>query len=212
MTTTCANCGGPVRFKDRFSVNCVCTHCGSMLVRVDDYTRALGTVADMPDDNSPLQTGATGKYDGKAFEVVGRLKVQYHSGMWNEWYLYFANDTIGWLAEAQGFWMLSFPAKDNPPIPPLSELKLGKWQKLAGIEYIPIDFKKITYAGIEGELPFRLAPEDQATVVDLAGQHQRFATLDYPKGEEAPRLYLGRYVHFDSLNLHNLRSLHGWKF
>ena len=212
MNTTCANCGSPVRFKDRFSVHCVCPSCGSMLGRVDDYTQALGQVADMPDDNSPLQLGTTGKYDGRAFEIIGRLKVQYEAGIWNEWYLYFADDRIGWLAEAQGFWMLNYPADGNPPLPPLQELAVGKWQNLAGTQYVPIDIRRITYAGMEGELPFKLLPDDAATVIDLKGKGQRFATLDYPADGSAPRLYLGQYVHFDHLDLSNLRSLHGWKF
>lgn len=165
----------------------------------------------MPDDNSPIQLGTHGTWEGKAFEVVGRLKVRYDRGLWNEWYLYFSNDSTGWLAEAQGFWMISFDAPENVAIPRKDLLNLGGSARLGDTEYVVIDLKDVTYAGVEGELPFSVEPDYRSLVVDLGAPKGRFATLDFPK-TGIPHAYLGQYVHFDELNLRNLRELEGWKY
>jgi len=189
----------------------VCESCRSMLVRVDDYTQNLGQKADMPDDNSPVQLGTQGTYEGRAFELIGRLKIRYERGVWNEWYAWFTDQQHGWLAEAQGFWMMSFPEPHYTRFPAVDDLKIGQKRQLAGDEYLVADLRQIHYGGAEGELPFSATEDYTSTVVDLAAKGGRFATLDYPDQGE-PRAYLGRYVDFDELKLKNLSALAGWKF
>ena len=44
--------------------------------------------------------------------------------------------------------------------------------------------------------------------VDLRSHTGKFATIDY--SDEAPVLYLGEGVEFETLKLKNLRSFEGW--
>ena len=95
----CPNCGAPIEFQWSSAVQTVCAHCRSVLVRHDVDLRKVGEVADLPFDSSPIQIGTTGRFEGDAFTVTGRIVYEYGEGTWNEWHLAFADNTSGWLSE-----------------------------------------------------------------------------------------------------------------
>ena len=97
MKANCPSCGSEVLFKSSISVFAVCDHCKSMIVRHDMDLEALGQMAQLPDDISPLKLGSRGKYKNTVFEVIGRLKVAWSEGYWNEWFVLFENGMAGWL-------------------------------------------------------------------------------------------------------------------
>ena len=76
----CPNCGAPVGFTWSGSVQTVCASCQSILVRRDpqdlDFER-VGQVSDPPPDTSPIQLGTRGHFDGRAFDVIGRIAYEY---------------------------------------------------------------------------------------------------------------------------------------
>src|SRR5688572_12411014 len=104
LKLNCPSCAATIVFKSRVSVLAVCSYCKSAVVRHDLNVENLGKMAELPPDMSPLQLGTRGKYEGTSFEIVGRLKVAWEEGTWNEWYLLFDSGRDGWLAEAQGFY------------------------------------------------------------------------------------------------------------
>jgi hypothetical protein len=65
-------------------------------------------MAALPPDLSPLQIGTHGEFDGLAFTLLGRVRFAYDEGSWNEWFALFSDNRYGWVAEAQGFFMVSF--------------------------------------------------------------------------------------------------------
>ena len=42
-------------------------------------------MAALPPDLSPFQIGTRGEWKGRGFEIVGRLRVEWEQGSWNEW-------------------------------------------------------------------------------------------------------------------------------
>ena len=68
----------------------VCGFCRSVVVRSGDELRKIGESAEIFDDHSPLQLGASGKHQGAPFTLVGRLQYRYAEGTWNEWHALFA--------------------------------------------------------------------------------------------------------------------------
>ena len=87
----CPNCGGTVEFRSAASASAVCSFCRSTLVREGDALRRIGESAELFDDHSPLQLGASGVFQGEAFTLLGRLQLAYADGRWNEWHALFAN-------------------------------------------------------------------------------------------------------------------------
>jgi len=208
LKLTCPACSATIEFKSRVSLFGVCSYCRAMIVRHDVNVETLGTMAELPDDVSPLQIGTQGKFDGTAFQIVGRLKIGWAEGTWNEWYLLFDTGHDGWLAEAQGFYGVSFPTNTPDALPTPAQLK-SETQVVIGKEVFQIDdIKSATCLGSEGELPMKAPKGRKSTSVDLTGPDGHFACLDY--SDEGPRLYVGRYAQFDELNLQNLREIDGW--
>lgn len=167
----------------------------------------IGEVSELLNDMSPFQVGTEGQYLGKGFRLLGRIKVGYSGGMWSEWYALFDDNTEGWLAEAQGLYMMSFDQK-NASIPPFKHLKVNQRFNFQGEQFVVDDRRVITYLGSEGELPYVFEHNFQGRSIDLRGPQGKFLNFLYgPHGSQA---FLGSYQHFDTFNFKELRKLHGW--
>jgi Domain of unknown function (DUF4178) len=179
-----------------------------MVVRKDLNVESIGIMAELPPDLSPLQIGARGEWKGKSFELVGRIRVEYELGSWNEWYALFADGTGGWLAEAQGFYMVSFEARGEK-IPDQPEfLKWGDYRQFAGKKWSVSDIKMVRCCAGEGELPFAAPPGFERKSVDFTSSDGAFASLELSEGERL--LYVGAYAGFGDLHFSNLRPVPGW--
>ena len=129
-----------------------------MVVRHDLKVEAIGKMAELPPDLSPLQLGTRGEFDGLGFSIVGRVRLVYDEGSWNEWCAVFGDGRYGWVAEAQGIFMVSF---ENPAPAKLSESDLatvGRTIEIGGKAYQVCDRKETTCLASEGELPFEATP------------------------------------------------------
>ncbi len=98
----CPNCGAPIEFKLGASRATVCGHCQAIVARAGQDFTAVGKVADLIPTGSRIALGSHGVIGQLAFEVIGRLQYQWQQGVWDEWYVAFADGRWGWLAEAQG--------------------------------------------------------------------------------------------------------------
>ena len=177
-------------------------------MRKDLTVENLGQVAVLQEDPSPLLIGSSGRFEGRAFTLIGRVQMVWERGRWNEWHMYFDGADAGWLAEAQGQYMVSFyRANAEQELPAVESLAPGMSVLIAGIRYEVFDIKPCTLGATEGEIPFRAIPGRTSVCVDLA-QGAQFASLDY--GPDETRVYLGRHVEFDALKLSGLKQFDGW--
>ncbi len=208
MKLSCPACGAEVLFKSRASIFGVCSFCNSTLVRHDMNIESLGKMTEMPQDMSPLQIGTTGFFDNSRFEVVGRQRIGWESGAWNEWYLHFDNGKDGWLADAQGFYMVSFQLFEQLSLPELSKLKASDVITINKRSFTVDDVREVTCIGSQGELPVKSVKGRKSTSVDLLGAEDTFGNIDY--SAEGARLFFGRYVDFENLQFRNLREIDGW--
>jgi len=208
MKLSCPACGAEVIFKSRSSVFGVCSFCSSTLVRHDLNIESLGKMSALPQDMSPLMLGTTGRFENSRFEIIGRQRISWEDGAWNEWYLHFDNGKDGWLADAQGFYLVSFQISDPPQFPVLAQLRIDSTIRLMGNEYTLEDIREVTCVGSQGELPVKSIKGRKSTSVDLVGENERYGNIDY--SAEGNRLFFGSYVDFENLNLMNLREIDGW--
>lgn len=227
---TCPSCGAEINFQSNISVCAVCKHCASMVVRHDKDVESIGKMAQLPDDVSPLQIGTEGTYRGMRFGLIGRAKMGWQDGSWNEWFMYVDDGRKGWLAEAQGFFAVSFEfdgsihpgaqktlekvtekfrsqqAADNKTF--RNNSALGKVVTIGGKALQIVDIKDAECIGSEGELPFTAAKGRKATYIDLIGENKEFGSIEY--SGNSTRIYLGEYVEFDDLRFSHLREMEGW--
>ncbi len=216
-TAPCPACGAPVTFQSASSVFLVCAYCQSTLLRKDLDLEAIGKMAALQYDATPLQLGTTGKYPAP-FTLIGRVRPAWSDGFWNEWFARFDNGREGWLAEAQGFYMLSFRGPAPVSLPAAGNLRPGLKLNLGKETYLVDDIREVTYSFAEGELPFPAPQGFRGISVDLRHGEDGFASILYPEsaagGLIASRppgeFYEGKYLDFDKLGFANLRIPDGW--
>ena len=209
LRTNCPSCGAELVFRASFSVFAVCAYCGATVVRTDRDVEAIGVMADLPAEMTPLQVGTELSYDGGRFTLVGRVRMAWPDGAWNEWYM-LDGDRAGWLAEAQGFLAVSFeqPVADAKGLDGMGAPSLDWLVSVGGKGYRVTDIKEARCVGSEGELPFRAPRGRVATYADMLGEGAGFAGLE--QSDDGQRLFTGEYVAFDRLGLRNLRAVEGW--
>jgi len=206
-SASCPNSGAPVAFRWAGSVQTVCEHCRSVLVRTDLDLKKVGLLADLPEDASPIQLSTEGRFGDSGFVVGGRIIYQYDQGGWNEWHLVLDGGKDAWLSDAENELAVSFRV-NAPRLPSADEAALGRTFVWNGIHFVVTSRTLAHYAGVEGELPFEYWDKTSALFVDLRSENQDFATLDFSDG--APVLYIGQSIDFDMLQLANVRRFEGW--
>ena len=207
LTLNCPACGAGVNFQSKASVFAVCSYCKSSLVRQGMDLDAVGKISELGDDLTPIQTGTTGMFEEEKFEVIGRMKIGYSNGFWNEWFTLLGSGKVGWLVEAQGFYALCYPFLDVSP-PAREVIRPEKKVFLGDTAYLVEDIREVVCLHSEGELPVDAVEGRRSTSVDLTGFDDSMATIEYAQKET--RVFIGAYKDFDLFQFKNLRPLDGW--
>lgn len=209
LVANCPACGGPVEFKSGQSLVVICQYCRSAVARTDRELKDLGKVAELVETGSPLDVGLRGKWKDIPFELTGRAQLGHEmGGQWDEWYATFSNGWLGWLAEAQGRFYLTFqyPIPEGVAVPQFDQLQLG--QAIPGLPWptplIVAETGRATARSAKGEIPYLLTPGETYYYADLSGTNGAFGTLDY--NESPPLIFLGQQVTLDQLGITTTRA------
>jgi hypothetical protein len=207
MRFNCPACSAEVLFKSKSSIFGVCSYCSSTLVRRDMNLETLGKMAQLPPDVSTLQIGTMGTYKNIRFEIIGRKKMSWEDGYWNEWFMMFDDGKEGWLAEAQGFLAVSFKT-ESVLIPEKNQINIESKIQINKMIFEAEDIKEAVCSGSSGELPNQSLKGEKSLCVDLVSTEGKFLSIVY--GPDKIEAYVGEYVEFDELKLMNLREIDGW--
>jgi hypothetical protein len=208
----CPSCGAPVRLMTSSSVAAVCAYCGTTVARSDkagsEAVENLGKISALVEDGSPLCLDAKGQFEGKRFEIVGRLQLELaDTGYWNEWFLHYSGGATGWLGEALGQYFMTTQSVSEKA-QPYKSLHLRAAYRLHGKRYIITEVRKARCTGGEGELPFVAGDGYELPFADLRASDGSFATIDY--SEDPALIFIGRSVSWDELSMKDHRTFHGW--
>jgi uncharacterized Zn finger protein (UPF0148 family) len=209
LVANCPSCGAPVEFKSGQSIVVICQYCRSAVARTDRELKDLGKVAELIETGSPLDVGLRGKWKDVPFELTGRAQLGHEmGGQWDEWYATFANGWLGWLAEAQGRFYITFqyPIPEGVQLPSFEQLQLG--QQVPGLPWptplMVAETGRATALGAKGEIPYLLTPGETYYYADLSGADGAFGTLDY--NQTPPLVYLGQQVTLSDLGITTTRT------
>jgi hypothetical protein len=215
LDANCPNCGAAVRFRSADLPVKVCDYCRSSLIRTGDVLQAVGKIAEVPEDVSPLQIGVRGVDDGKGFELIGRVRWRWTDGGWNEWLALFDDGSTAWIGEAMGRYMLlrqlahaGFRTAVVRSLRDDQNVPLGTEATIDGVKYVVTDVKEATCVGGDGELPFSTPPGLTMKSVDLMAPDGQCASIQKERGEVLA--YAGRYVTLRDLKATGLRAFDGW--
>ena len=202
----CPNCGAPVDFRSAASAFAVCSFCRSSIVREGDALRKIGESAELFDDHSPLQLGASGKAQGLAFTLVGRLQYRYGEGTWNEWHALFDSGRGGWLSEDNGRYVLAFDAALDGAVPVAESLRPGASLVVNGQAWSVASVVAATLIAAQGELPAAPNLTRGFVVADLRNTRGEVGTLDYSDAAQA-RWSIGSSVAISELAMTGLAEV-----
>lgn len=165
----CPSCGAPIKQNKPGSQTLGCTYCGQTSHLNANTLAAVGEQRLLIDYGSSLSIGQQGKYKDRDFIVLGRLRIDYKDGFWDEWYITFLDDgTDAWIQEDDGSFVLFIEKQKISDKFRFKDIKVGTYDDLQGEwESIFITEKsRATINGGEGELPFRIIPGQKADFVD----------------------------------------------
>ncbi len=209
LQANCPSCAAPIEFKSGSTVVLVCPFCRSAVARTDKKLEDLGKVADIAESESPLKIGLKGTFKGNRFELTGRAQLRHElGGVWDEWYATFSNGWVGWLAEAQGEFYLTFyqPLPANASVPAFGNLQLG--QTVSEIpNTVPLVVTEkgtATSVAADGEIPYKLVPNERSDYADLSGAGNAFGTIDYSLNP--PWVFVGQQVSLAEIGLADAKS------
>ncbi|HKP69575.1 MAG TPA: DUF4178 domain-containing protein [Pyrinomonadaceae bacterium] len=208
LQANCPSCAAPVEFKAGSTIVLVCPFCRSAIARTDRGLQDLGKVAEVAESESPLKLGLKGQFKGNRFELTGRAQLRHEmGGFWDEWYATFSNGWVGWLAEAQGRFYLTFyqPTPDGIRLPSYSQLQVGQTvNEIAGPTPLMVVEKGVaTSVAADGEIPYTLTPNEQGEYADLSGTANAFGTIDYSM--DPPWVFVGEQVSLADIGLADAR-------
>lgn len=199
----CPACGGPVEFRLSTALVTICDFCSATVARGDKRLEDHGKVADLVRTNSPFQRGMTGKFGRRPFEIVGRVQYQHPAGgVWNEWYLQYPGDRVGWLADAQGRYFLTSRRRlsEGAELPDFASVKVGERVDLGTDQTFVVAEKAVaTAVSADGNIPWAFRPQAAHRFADLNGPEGAFATIEF--GEDKLRLFVGQQVSLEELHL-----------
>jgi ribosomal protein S27E len=200
----CPGCGAPVEFRSAASTHAVCSYCQSTVVRDGETLSRIGKMAELFDDHSPLQLMAAGRWNQRAFTLVGRLQYRSGSGTWTEWIALFDDGTTGVLAEDNGAYVFAQRADVLRELPGASHLRVGANTSIDGRAYQVAGNDAVTLIAAQGELP-KLPPLNAPfAMVELRSADGEVLSIDY--GAQPPQVSRGRAVRLDELQLAGLRD------
>ena len=179
------------------------------MARTDRGLADLGKVAEIAESESPLKLGLKGEFKGNRFELTGRAQLKHQAGgYWDEWYATFANGWVGWLAEAQGRFYLTFyqPLPQGVSLPSFEGLQLGQFvSEIPSQTPLMVQEKGVaTSVAADGEIPYKLTPNEESQFADLAGKNNAFATIDYSMSP--PWVFVGQQVTLEEIGLGDAQS------
>ena len=200
---SCPGCGAPVAFRSHASVLAVCEFCSTSVLKDADAVKDLGKMSAVLEDYSPIQIGTSGSIGGRSFDVIGRLQLRYEAGMWNEWFVMFADSSTGWLGDSSGLFTFTTACEAPSGLPAFAALRVGQSLQFEGKSYSAAEIRTGECIGGQGELPFKVGQGYTIDVADFRGGNQ-FLTLDY--SDDAVKAYRGQAVTLEQLQCQLLRD------
>lgn len=211
---SCPSCGAAVPVRSAALPYVTCSYCQTLIRREGGDIEAIGKVAALPFDVSPLQLGSKVGWRGARFTLVGRVRWGWEDGSWNEWFAEGTDGAHRWLGEAMGIFLISEERPDLLDVPQVrafvagGPLNRGMTVTVGDSCFEASDLKEASCLGSEGDLPFATTVGTKITSVDFRSPDG--AALSLQRGTDGASAWLGEYLELGQLAPANLRAIEGW--
>ena len=195
---TCPSCGGSLTIESSFTTFLVCTYCGASLYVRDSGIDVTGKTAQLAEYPSRFSIGARGQVRGRGFRVLGRIRYKNVDGFWDEWFLQFVDQQVGWITEDEGDLTLVFKSKLTFPVPPYEQLRVGSFVPFGKDRLFLSEKGDAQVAGAEGEISLNAPPGKAIRYVEgnVANKAMRLMLDD-----QGIVLYTGEPLEFNDVTI-----------
>ena len=195
----CPGCGAPVDFASAQSTHAVCAYCHSSVVRQADQLARLGRIADEFTDYSPLKLRDSGQWDGRSFNLVGRLQYSYDGARWTDWQVAFTDGSLASLSEDNGAFVFSKPVATPPNLPAFANWRLNQTSQIGGRRFTVTQVQKVALIAAAGELGHLPSTDNTFGLVELRSDDGGVCSIEF--ASEPPKVWVGEAVELASLGL-----------
>ena len=206
----CPGCGAPVHFQSAQSTHAICGYCQSMVVRNGEVLSRIGKMAELFDDHSLLQLGASGSWNGQGFTLLGRLQYKYGEGTWTEWHALLADGSSAFLSEDNGAYVFTTAQPVQRDMPAAERFRVGATTAINGKPFTVASNQQVALIAAQGELPRLPELGHSFAMVELRSQAAdakstgEVLSVDY--STQPPGVSMGRAVLLDDLKLTGLKD------
>jgi len=209
ISANCPSCGSQIVFRSAATITVVCSACSSAVYRTDQSLVDLGKVSSVARDLSPLQVGASGNHGGRAFSIVGVLRKGRDRVRWNEWFIDYHDGSYGWLSDGNAEFQIFAHKPISARLPDPQGLPANSRFDAGGHRWIVTERGFANLLAAEGELPFKVGPDESFHYVDMKSTAGLAGTLDKDAWGNV-LLWVGDVVDLQALQMEGLRPFTGW--
>jgi len=204
-TLSCPSCGSPVEVDFRFMKAARCSYCGQLnYLNVAQQLDPRGPqTPPLVDYGSQLSVGRRGELAKRPFKVLGRVRYEWDKGFWDEWLLRFEDGERPeryWLQEDEGDYVLFKQLETDSPLPGYAAMAVGQEVAIAGYPFFITERRLTEVVGFEGNIPFDIAPGDDANFADGIFQG-RYVSIEYYEEGYDPEVSIGVPVPYNAIEL-----------
>ena len=188
----CPSCGSAVPHSLRYAKLVVCPTCQVSLFLEDDAVKNAGERSSVADDPSIFTLGQPFKYEGATFVPHGRIRYDYGSGYWDEWWVESDLGEASWVSVDEGDIAIQQPLALNSAAPAYESLRVGSTLSV-GDETLKVTEQNVgTCIGFEGELPEITHVGEEHRYVHLSGPRGVLLTVEYD--EDETKVFKGTWI------------------
>ena len=195
----CPNCSAKISVDQRFSHMAVCDSCRSVVTFGDDAVELRGELSLLPPSRSQLFIGAQGRFDGLEFAVLGRVRYGYERGYWDEWYVQCGDGETAWITEEPDGLAFERMVDTNHVTLEYEPLEPGRVVEVEAKSFTVKERDIAHCQGGDGQLPFVVIQNEKTPFADLTGPDDAVGSIEF--GEDGTRLFVGKPISVDDLNL-----------
>lgn len=112
----CDSCNATLSFASKDTQWMACGGCGTVHYRYDGIAPVRKPVKAIRTSNDLIQPGTTGRWQGKAFRVLGRVRYRFADGLVNFWTVMMEDGLVQYLSEGYGLYAMLVKLSPAPAI------------------------------------------------------------------------------------------------
>lgn len=208
---SCPGCQKSNKTKGNKSSLLICIYCGQVVQNETSLTIPQRVV---PDDWSIIQLGTKGLFKNKAFEVIGRIRLQQHREYRNYWSIWYPIDMkYGWLVESLGSYAVCtdafFEYTDEDK---LNTLKPDQNLLIsADLSLCMDELDRCEAMSYSGEIPSWSFFAPPFSVVHGKRGKNMAAFFHLSPDKNTAKFLVGEWITFEDLKLQQINIAHEWR-